>query len=268
MQSKLYKYSALLFALILWSSLQLQAQDYLPEIPKDQTSVYDFAKMMSQSEVKSLEQKLIRYSDTTSTQMVVITVNSLQGNDIAIYATELAHKWGIGQADKDNGILILASKDDRKITIRSGYGVEHLLTDALSRRIIENIIKPEFRQGNFYGGFDKATTAIMQIMNGEYKGEPVSSDKKGKIPVFLIVFIFFVIISILSRRNRKGGGKNGGKKSGGFSLLDAIILSSMGRGSYRGGGFGGSSGGSFGGGGFGGGFGGGGFGGGGASGGW
>jgi len=207
------------------------------------------------------------YNDTTSTQIVVITVNSLQGNDVAIYATELAHKWGIGQADKDNGILILASKDDRKITIRTGYGVEHLLTDALSRRIIENIITPEFKQGNFYGGFDKATSVIMQIMNGEYQGEPQADNFIGNgIPFELIFFLFIVLIMMLSRKNRRGGGKNGGKKSGGFSLLDAIILSNMGRGSYGGGGFGGgsSSGGGFGGGGFGGG----GFGGGGASGGW
>ncbi|NOQ91919.1 MAG: TPM domain-containing protein [Flavobacteriaceae bacterium] len=270
MQLKLYKYTSLLFVLIFCSFISLQAQDYLPAKPKIQTSVYDNAKMMSGFEAKSLEQKLIQYNDTTSTQIVVITVNSLQGNEVAIYATELAHKWGIGQAEKDNGILILASKEDRKITIRTGYGVEHLLTDALSRRIIENIIKPEFRNGNFHGGFDKATSAIMAIMSGEYQGEPQRNSDGGGIPFALIFIIFIIIMMMLSRKNRRGGGKNGGKKSGGFSLLDAIILSNMGRGSYGGGGFGGgsSSGGSFGSGGFGGGFGGGGFGGGGASGGW
>jgi len=270
MQPRLYKYISLFFVIIFCSLTSLQAQDYLPEKPKNQTSVYDNAKMMSGFEAKSLEQKLIRYNDTTSTQIVVITVNSLQGNDVAIYATELAHKWGIGQAGKDNGVLILASKDDRKITIRTGYGVEHLLTDALSRRIIENIIKPAFKQKNFYGGFDEATSAIMQIMNGEYEGKPERSSDGGGIPFALIFIIFMIIMMILSRKNRRGGGKNGGKKSGGFSLLDAIILSNMGKGSYRGGGFGGGSSGSgsFGGGGFSGGFGGGGFGGGGASGGW
>ncbi len=265
MQLKLYKYTSLLFVLIFCSFTLLQAQDHLPAIPKVKTSVYDNAKMMSGFEAKSLEQKLIQYNDTTSTQIVVITINSLQGNEIAIYATELAHKWGIGQAEKDNGILILASKDDRKITIRTGYGVEHLLTDALSRRIIENIIKPKFRDGDFYGGFDKATSVIMAIMNGEYQGEPVRNSDGGGIPFALIFIIFMIIMMMLSKKNRKGGGKNGGRKSGGFSILDAIILSNMGRGSYGGGS---SSGGSFGGGGFGGGFGGGGFGGGGASGGW
>lgn len=269
MQQNLTKYTFLLSILLFCCSLSLIAQDYLPEQPKNQTSVYDRAEIMSERESKLLEQKLIHYNDTTSTQIVVITINSLEGNDIAIYATELAHKWGIGQADEDNGILLLVSKNDRKITIRTGYGIEHKLTDALSRRVIENEITPQFKQGNFYAGLDNGTTAIMQIMNGEYEGEPKHSNKKSGNSVFLIVFLFFIIMIILSRKNRKGGGKNGGRKSGGFSLMDAIILSSMGRGSFGGGGFGSSSsGGSFGGGGFGGGFGGGGFGGGGASGGW
>jgi uncharacterized protein len=268
MQQILTKYIFLFSLLFICCSGHIIAQDYLPEKPEKQTSVYDNAGMMSKKESSLLEQKLIHYSDTTSTQIVIITINSLQGNDVAIYATELAHKWGIGQGGKDNGILLLVSKEDRKITIRTGYGIEHKITDALSRRIIENDITPEFKQGNFYTGLDNGTTTIIQIMNGEYEGERENTNKKSGIPVFLIIFLFIVIMMILSRRNRRGGGKNGGKKSGGFSILDAIILSNMGRGTYRGGGFGSSSGGSFGGGGFGGGFGGGGFGGGGASGGW
>jgi len=151
--------------------MSLKAQDYLPKKPKEQTSVYDQAEMMSPNDSKRLEQKLVNYSDTTSTQIVVITINSLQGNEIGIYGTELAHKWGIGQKGKDNGILLLVSKDDRRMTIRTGYGMEHLLTDALSRRIIENIINPAFKQGNYYQGLDQGTTAIMQIMSGEYQGE-------------------------------------------------------------------------------------------------
>ena len=271
MQLKLYKFSSILFLFIFCSFSQLIAQDYLPEKPKIQTSVYDYAHLMDGLQVKQLEQKLIRYSDSTSTQIVVITVNSLEGKDVAMYATELAHKWGIGQAGKDNGILILVSKEDRRMTIRTGYGVEHKLTDALSRRIIETILKPHFKNGDYFVGLDLGTTRVFQIMNGEYQGEPVrESSSGGGIPFQFIIILFFIILMILSRKNRRGGGgKNGGKKSGGFSLLDAIILSNAGRGGYSGGGFGGgSSGGGFGGGGFGGGFGGGGFGGGGASGGW
>lgn len=251
------------------------SQDYLPDKPKFQTSLYDYANMLDKGQARQLEQKLIRYSDTTSTQIVVITINSLEGNDVALYATELAHKWGIGQEGKDNGIVILVSKNDRKVTIRTGYGVEHLLTDALSRRIIENVITPAFKQGDFYGGLDRAADVIFEILSGEYQGERQQDGPKGRFPAFLIVLIFIIVMIILSNRNKRGGGNNRGRR-GGFSLLDAIILSHAGRGSFGGGGFGRSRGGGFGsgggfgggGGGFGGGFGGGGFGGGGASGGW
>ncbi len=273
MQKGLIKYSQLLFVLMWLGAMPLTAQDYLPEKPKKETSVYDMASLMTGAEAKRLEQKLINYSDTTSTQIVVITINSLDGNEIALYATELAHKWGVGQKGKDNGIVVLVAKDDRRMTIRTGYGVEHLLTDALSRRIIENIMTPAFKQGNYYKGLDEGTSAIIQIMSGEYQGERNDREPNGRIPALFIVIIFIVIFLILSRRNRRGGGRNGGRRSGGFSLLDAIILSSAGRGGFGGSGFGGRSsgggfGGGFGGGGFGGGFGGGGFGGGGASGGW
>lgn len=264
-----YKYTSLFFVLFFCWQTVVFSQDYLPEKPKIQTSVYDNAKMMQEAEARALEQKLLKYNDSTSTQIVVITVNSLKGNEIAIYATELAHKWGIGQADKDNGILILVAKEDKKVTIRTGYGVEHKLTDALSRRIIENIITPQFKNGNFYVGLDQATTAVIQIMSGEYEGDPTNGGEDDGISFVLIIILFIIIIMILSRR-KSGGDNNKGRKSGGFSLLDAIILSNAGRGGFGGGGFGsGSRGGSFGGGGgFGGGFGGGGFGGGGASGGW
>ena len=261
----------LLVALVFFTGLAfpLMAQDYLPDKPKFQTSLYDYAGMLDKEDARALERKLIQYSDTTSTQIVVITVNSLEVNDVAIYATELAHKWGIGQQGKDNGIVILVSKSDRKVTIRTGYGVEYLLTDALSRRIIENVITPAFKEGNFYGGLDRAADVIFEILSGEYQGQREPEEPQGRFPAFLIVLIFIIVMVILSNRNRRGGGNNRGRK-GGFSLLDAIILSHAGRGSFGGGGFGRSGGGfgSGGGGGFGGGFGGGGFGGGGASGGW
>ena len=275
MQHRIIKIFGLITLFLLSAVSPLRAQDGIPPKPKIETSVYDLAGMMTPAQAKKLETKLIRYADSTSTQIVVVTVNSLEGRDIAMYATELAHKWGIGQADVDNGILILVSKNDRKLTIRTGYGVEHKLTDALSKRIIEQVIKPHFKNGDYFVGLDQGTTRIFQIMNGEYQADPAEEQGEDGIPVIFIIFFFIMIMLILSRRNRGGGGNgnNRGNRSGGMSLLDAIILSNAGRGSYRGGGFGSGGGfgggsGGFGGGGFGGGFGGGGFGGGGASGGW
>lgn len=246
------------------------AQFQVPEKPEIQTSVYDYINLLPDGQEKALEQKLIRYSDSTSTQIVVAIISSTEGEDINYLGAQWGQKWGIGQADKDNGILILLARDDRKIAINTGYGVEGSLTDALSRRIIENIIVPQFKQDDYYGGLDKGADVIFQVLSGEYKEERTFENSEGfPLGSFLPFIIFFVILIILSSRNRRnGGGRNGGKRSSGLDLWDIIILSNMGRSSGSGGGFGSGSGFGGGSGGFGGGFGGGGFGGGGASGGW
>lgn len=260
-------FSILLVALVVTISIVF-AQNGIPAIPKkvDQTSLYDYAALLSTSEFNALEQKLIQYNDTTSTQIVVATVKTINGKNIALYATEWAHKWGIGDKGKDNGVFLLVAKDDRKLTIRTGYGVEHKLTDAYSRRIIEQVITPEFKQEKFYKGLDKGTTYIMSALNGEFQGTPQHENSGGGIPIVFIILFFVILIIILSNRNKGNRGRGYRRNTG--SILETIILSNSGRGGFGGGGFGGSSGGGFGSGGFGGGFGGGGFGGGGASGGW
>lgn len=252
----------------------VEAQYTIPEVPKFQTSVYDYVNLFSPLQKSNLEQKLIRYSDTTSTQIVIVTIPSTEGENIQYLGAQWGQKWGIGGSkEKDNGILILLAKNDRKIGINTGYGVEHLLTDALSKRIIDRDIIPYFKRNDYYGGLNRGADAIFEVLNGEYQGTRKSSGNGA--PVFLVfLLMFFVfIIFIIAISKHKGGGKGGGNRSGSDSLLEAIILSNMGRGSYRrssssSGGFGGFGGGSSSSGGFGGGFGGGGFGGGGASGGW
>lgn len=231
----------------------------IPAKPSFQTSYYEIGtQLLDESQKKEIEQKLIRYADTTSTQFVVVVVSNTGGDDIDRYKVDLAHAWGIGQKGKDNGVLLLIAKDDRKVAIATGYGTEHLLTDALSNRIIDEVIVPKFKEGDFYGGIDAGTDAMIKALAGEYKNDGKSSDGDGAgfaVIVFLIV-IFIIIIAVFSRRG--GGGGPGGRRRGfdGSDLADIIILSSLGRG------FGGGGGG------FSGGFGGGGFGGGGASGGW
>lgn len=245
-------------------SLTGYAQNDLPPKPKLQTSVYDGANILNSSQLNALKRKLINYADSTSTQIVVITVPSTNGDDINLYTAELGQKWGIGQKGKDNGVILLIAFKDRKMAIQNGYGVESTLTDFLSKRIIDQIIVPEFKRGSYYRGIDLGTTAMMQVLSGQFKEtRQFKTKKKSKKFPFGTIIIFIIIFLILSRRN-KGGGKGG--RFRGPSILDALILSSLG--SSGGGSFGGSSGGGFSGGGFSGGFGGGGFGGGGASGGW
>jgi uncharacterized protein len=222
--------------------------------------------MLSGSEKQQLEEKLIRYSDSTTTQIVVITIESLKGSDIGILTPEWGQKWGIGGTKKDdNGVIVVLAKAERKIWISAGYGVEDRLSAGIIGELTRNVIIPEFKAGSYFNGLDKGTTAIIEVLKGKYKGER-KQNKKGDFPILPIIIVIIIIIVIFSKNKNNGG--NSGNRGGGMSLTDMIILSSLGRNS---GGFGGSSGGGFGsssGGGFGGGFGGGGFSGGGAGGSW
>ncbi|MFH7012825.1 TPM domain-containing protein [Flavobacterium sp. FlaQc-52] len=244
------------------------AQFTIPEKPSFQTSVYDYANVLSATEKTQLEQKLIRYSDSTTTQIVVITIESLQNEDVSQLATKWGQTWGIGGTAKDdNGVIILLAKKEKKIAINPGYGLEDRLTAGIGGEIIRNIIIPEFKAGSYYNGLDKGTDALFDVFKGKYKGERKQQSKGKNFPILPFIVIV-VIVLILISRNKRGGGGNSGNNGGGPSLMDVIILSSLGR-SSGGGGFGGFGGGSSGGGGgFGGGFGGGGFSGGGSSGGW
>lgn len=268
---RITKYKGILNILLvfaLFNFLPAFAQFTIPEKPSFQTSVYDYAKVLSADEKAQLEEKLIRYSDSTTTQIVVITIESLKGEDVSQLATKWGQTWGIGGTAKDdNGVVILVAKAERKIAINPGYGLEDRLTAGIGGEIIRNTIIPEFKAGSYYNGLDKGADALFDVFKGKYKGE--RKQTKGKnFPILPIIIIVFIVLFLLSK-NKNNGGNSGNSGGGGPSLLDVIILSSLGRNS-GGGGFGGSSGGGFGGGGggFGGGFGGGGFSGGGSSGGW
>lgn len=250
---------------LLWLQAQNAEDDGIPPVPALQTAVYDKADMLTPAQENALKEKLIRYADSTSTQIVIVTIPSLEGRNINFFAAQWAHKWGIGQKGKDNGVLILVAKKDRKLAIQVGYGMEHLLTDAMSRRIIELVIVPYFKQGDYYGGLDAGTSAIIKVMAGEYTNDnPAGGDGENDWVPLLVFILFFIIFLIIIIRNKGGGSSGSGGREVIFGEPPVIILHRGGRGGF--GGFGG--GGSFGGGGFGGGFGGGGFGGGGASGGW
>ena len=196
MQQRNHILFRLLFILCIGSPFVVLAQYEIPEKPEFQTSVYDGVNLLSQSQKRSLEQKLVRYSDTTSTQIVIATISSTKGEYINYLGAQWAEKWGIGQADKDNGIFILLAKDDRKIGISTGKGVEHLLTDAMSKRIINRDIIPYFKRNDYYGGLNRATDAIFEVMNGEYQGTRQSSGGDFPFEIFIFLFIIFIIFII------------------------------------------------------------------------
>ena len=253
-------FKILFLVVTLFSSLFTSAQFEIPKKPDLQTSVYDYANVLSLQEKTQLEEKLIRYSDSTSTQIVVITIESLKGEDIGILAPKWGQTWGIGGSkENDNGVVVLLAKAERKIWIAPGYGLEDRLTAGIGGEISRNIIIPEFKAGNYYSGLDKGADALFDVFKGKYKAERKQTKKQPNFPIFPLIIIIIVIIIILVK-NRNGGGGSGGL---GMGLADIILLSSLGR--SGGGGFGG---GSSSGGGFGGGFGGGGFSGGGSGGSW
>ena len=254
----------LVFALLFG---QMQAQD-LPPVPNPPRLVNDFTGTLSPDEVAQLEQKLVAYNDSTSTQIAIVIMQSTGEYEIADYSQRLGESWGIGRS-KDNGILILAAMKDRKVFIATGRGMEGAVPDALAKRIVTNLILPNFKMEAYYQGFDQATDMIIKLASGEYKPEDVeSSGNNGGAVFFILVFIIlFVILPLI--KNRKDNDNHMGGRGGGIDLWTTIMLANMLKGS-GGGKFGdfSSGSGSFGGGGGFGGFGGGSFGGGGAGGSW
>jgi uncharacterized protein len=243
----------------------------IPDKPNPPRLVNDFASMMNAREINALEQKLVAFNDSTTTQIAIVTVPSLDGTDISDYAQKLAAKWGLGQKGKDNGILILVkpkTADSRGyVKIAQGYGLEGALPDITCAEIVDYEILPAFKNGDIYGGLDNATNIIMSLVRGEFTAADYGkSGKKGGgkgIPIGPIIIGIFILISIISKAS--GGHNNKNISSGGLPFW--LLMGMMGSGRGHGGSWGGFSGGSGGGGGFGG-FGGGSFGGGGASGSW
>ncbi len=249
---------SVLFSFLLWGYIGI-AQDFPA---KSNTLVTDYTNTLSPADKQRLENKLVAFDDSSSTQIAVVILKSVGDYDINQYGQQLGRKWGIGQKGTNNGIIVLVAIDDHKMTIQVGYGLEGALPDVIALQIQRTDMDPRFKTGDYYGGLDAGTDDIIKYTKGEYKADPNKmtdqSDGDG-FPVGLVIFIV-VIILIIIFRNRGGGGHMIGR---GSSPLWWLFAGSMLGGGGRGWGGGGNDGDS-GGGGFGG-FGGGDFGGGGAS---
>ena len=257
----------LVIIVLVVSSIATHAQN-IPARPNPPRLVNDLANVLSPEQKEILEERLVAFDDSTSNQIAIVTIPTLGDYDIESYANKLFRAWGIGTAKHDNGILILVAVNDHQMRIEVGRGLEGPIPDVTAKDIIENDLAPNFREGNYYRGFDEAITSLEQAAAGEYHEKRNRNNDNGKgggILVFII--ILFIVIFIIGRR---GGGPRGGVMSRrGFSGWWIPLLFSGGWGGGRGsgggwggGGFGGGGGGGFGG------FGGGSSGGGGASGGW
>jgi uncharacterized protein len=248
---------ALKTGLMLWLwvfALAAQAELKFPELTG---RVVDNAQMIEPAVREQLTQQLQAHEKTTGEQLVVVTLADLQGTDIADFGYQLGRYWGIGQKDKNNGALLIVARDERKLRIEVGYGLEDRLTDAQSSVIINQVITPAFKAGNYSKGISDGVAAMLVVLGGNPLDEPSTvydsgsnqeSDFLSRHPglfVFLVMlFILTIFICQMLGILPSGGGGGRGSSGGGFG----------------GGGFGGGGGGFSGGGGS--------FGGGGSSGGW
>lgn len=235
-----------IFSLILLFTIAAFAQSI--KVPHLEQWANDYSNTLSQDELSALNNKLRAYEDSTSNQVVLCMIPTLDDYPIEDYAYEVASQNKVGSKKNNNGIVLLVSKNDKKLRIEVGYGLEGAIPDALSNSIIRNVIVPYFKQNQYYAGIDAGLDAIFAAARGEYTAERKNTGRDKSLPpifsiIAIILFIFFSII----RRGRRGLGGSifYGGRGGGFG--------GFGGGGFGGGGFGGGGfsggGGSFGGGG-------------------
>lgn len=253
------------FTLVFLFTQVLHAQN-LPAKPNPPRLVNDLAHLLSADQQSILENKLTALDDSTSNQIAIVTIPTLDGYPIEDYANKLFRSWGIGNKKTNNGVLVLVASQDHQMRIEVGYGLEGAIPDITASDIIAHVMTPYFKQGNYYMGLEKATDALSAAAAGEYHVARQKDDNSGSggAVVFLIILIVVILIILKSRGGGNGGGNYYSRR--GSDILSGMILGNLLGGGGRSSG-GGDWGGSSGGGGFGG-FGGGSSGGGGASGGW
>jgi len=186
----------LLFIFTLIFSLVLYSQNQYPKLTE---IVTDQAGIFNQEELIQLRKKLKDYEEKTTTQVVVLTVENLNNEDIEAYAFNVFNQNKLGQAKKDNGVLIVFSDVDRKVRIEVGYGLEHVLTDLLCYRIIYNTMIPKFKKKEFVNGIDLATTQIIDFLDDPTKADQFIKDteKSNVIPIiFKVIFGLFLSLFV------------------------------------------------------------------------
>lgn len=235
----------------------------IPAKPSPERLVNDFAGVFTSAQTATLENTLVAYSDSTSTQIAIVTTTDLEGYQAAEYATRIGLEWQVGSEHFDNGVVILVKpktgRESGEVFIAVGYGLEGAIPDAIAKNIINNIMIPRFIEDDYYGAVAGACSAIMRLASGE-GFEAEEEDDTLAIIIAMVIIIGLTILLIAMAKNGNGTGNSGGRGSG-----RTIYMGPTMHGGFGGSTFGGSSGGGFGG--FGG-FGGGSFGGGGAGGRW
>lgn len=197
------------------------------DVPRLRGYVNDYAGILSAGTIRQLEETLAGFERSDSTQVVVLTVPSLEGDDLEMFSIRVAEAWQIGQKGKDNGAILLVAKAERKVRIEVGRGLEGTLTDLVSGRIIRGEITPRFRQGDFDGGIVAGVSAIMAVVKGEYAAAPrdLRQGKRSAPPVAALLFFLGVACIFLGALSRVLGGIAG---AAGLPLVASLTFPGLG----------------------------------------
>ncbi len=233
----------LLLFLLVFISLVSVGQN-IPAVPNPVRLVNDFAHVLTPDQTQELENKLVAYDDSTSVQIAIITVPTTGDYDIADYALKILRDWKVGNKKTNNGLVILAAIQDHKVYIATGYGLEGAVPDITAKQIVEDEIVPNFKEQNYYRGFDQGADAIIKAARGEYTAPVGYNERKnhGKGGGNAIGIIIFIVIFLILASRRGGGRGGGGGVASGSGMLPFLIGTMLGGGG-RGGGFGGGGGG-------------------------
>ncbi|MEM7186455.1 MAG: TPM domain-containing protein [Bacteroidota bacterium] len=218
--------------LLALATLPLQAQFEIPEKPHDSIQrtqrVFDYIDLLRETDYDFLNDKLLRYDDTTSTQIVIAIIQSTQGEDIALLGAQWGEKWGVGRDNQDNGIFITLAYGDRTVDISTGYGIEGILTDRMAEKVINQRMIPEFKNGFYYHGLNRGVDGIMEVLEGSFVDTPEPEYNYDTVETFpfeiIIIVVFFFIFFIVALGLKIGGA---GGSTG--SLHDTITYSNSGR---------------------------------------
>ena len=196
-----------------------------PAKPNPPRLINDLAGMLSPAEAAELERKVDTFNDSTSIEISVVIITNLGDYDISDYAAQLGQLWGIGKKGKDNGVLILISKENRKAFIATGYGMEGVLPDSRTQRIIQADLIPQFKRGDYFNGINFTIDAIIRYSGKEYTADPVQN-KSGIKPayVFLFILIAIAVIGFINRKNNGGGNDqySNRRSGGGFGMFPPL----------------------------------------------
>ena len=190
--------------------------------PRPDGRITDRTGTLSPREVAVLDQKLAAFEKETTNQIAVLLIPSLEGESLEDFSIRLAEKWKIGQKGRNNGAILLIVKNERKLRIEVGYGLEGALPDALAGSIIRNEISPRFKEGRFFAGIEAGLTAIMAATKGEYRAAKKNSQRSQGLPLWvplllILVFGFFMVMSAMGRKRYYHSGGSGGWTTGGGS---------------------------------------------------